>query len=227
VSFPFAKHLRFAGNFDMTQSLIVISRRMMFVDITVVFILVRALERLLIVCIGGGALWMGWQLFLRLQTEMDQTAEMSYKDLSVKLQRVGPGIFFALFGTALLGIAVYQLPSLGDPQSPGGRPSVMMLDSSNQKQLERTIVALNLTMVVQSKSKPPDLPQRDWTDFKDGELEIATLRNQLLKVRFGDKTFDAWWKNREALRSQPDSLRPELLKIIRPVDDLARKLSYE
>src|SRR4051812_22590218 len=131
-------------------------------DVTTTFIIVRALERLIIVLIGGASLWMGWQLFLRLQTELDQKAELAYKNLSFKLERVGPGVFFALFGAAILGIAIYKLPTLRGPETAPtastapatsaaapapaapGSPTVMMFNNASQRQLERMVIVVNL-----------------------------------------------------------------------------------
>jgi hypothetical protein len=63
--------------------------------------LARAFERLLICLAGFAALGMGWNLF-RVGVVDPQSAELKAKSWVVKLQRCGPGVFFALFGTAIL-----------------------------------------------------------------------------------------------------------------------------
>jgi len=56
----------------------------------------RSIERLLIVLFSGMSLVLGWNLF-RVGVLDPQAAELSTKSWKIKLQRVGPGAFFALF----------------------------------------------------------------------------------------------------------------------------------
>jgi hypothetical protein len=59
----------------------------------------RGLERLGIVGLSGVSLILGWDLFRR-GVSVAQSADFKAQGWTVRLQRVGPGIFFALFGTA-------------------------------------------------------------------------------------------------------------------------------
>lgn len=69
----------------------------------------RILERLLIVSFSGVSLILGWNLF-KIRLLKDQAAEFSIKDWRIRLERVGPGVFFALFGIAgLISSAVHPL----------------------------------------------------------------------------------------------------------------------
>jgi hypothetical protein len=69
----------------------------------------RILERLLIVSFSGISLILGWSLF-KIRLLKDQTAEFSIKDWRIRLERVGPGVFFALFGIAgLISSAAHPL----------------------------------------------------------------------------------------------------------------------
>jgi hypothetical protein len=73
----------------------------------------RILERLLIVSFSGISLILGWNLF-KIRLLKDQTAEFSIKDWRIRLERVGPGVFFALFGIAgLISSAVHPLSITG------------------------------------------------------------------------------------------------------------------
>ncbi len=70
----------------------------------------RAAERLLNVIIGGGSIYLGYRLFINLP---DQPAEGEGKlflpgDVSVYVGRVGPGVFFALFGAAIVFLSFLQ-----------------------------------------------------------------------------------------------------------------------
>ena len=67
----------------------------------------RAAERLIAVLIGGGSIYLGYRLFMALP-ELSADGEGKFElpgGVSIYVSRVGPGIFFALFGTALVGLA--------------------------------------------------------------------------------------------------------------------------
>lgn len=68
----------------------------------------RALERIIAVLIGGLAIYLGYQLFIHLPTQMNSEGKIVLPgDISVYLSRVGPGAFFALFGTIVVAASFY------------------------------------------------------------------------------------------------------------------------
>lgn len=71
----------------------------------------RALERIIAVAIGGLAIYFGYRLFLAApEVHGEGQAELSLaKDTRLLITRVGPGTFFALFGTAVV-VASYYFP---------------------------------------------------------------------------------------------------------------------
>lgn len=73
--------------------------------------LLRAMERIIAVVIGGLAIYFGYRLFLSIPDQRaDGRAELSLaKDRRLLVSRIGPGTFFALFGTAVV-IASYAFP---------------------------------------------------------------------------------------------------------------------
>lgn len=72
-------------------------------------LLVRMTERVLAVGIGGVSIYLGFRLFTLMP-------ELSVGDADVKLpggvsilvSRVGPGVFFSLFGAAIAGLSLYR-----------------------------------------------------------------------------------------------------------------------
>ncbi len=66
----------------------------------------RALERLVNVLIGALAIYLGYRLFMNLpERREEQEGRMKLLlpgDISVYVSRVGPGVFFAIFGTAIV-----------------------------------------------------------------------------------------------------------------------------
>lgn len=72
-------------------------------------LVLRAFERILAVLIGGIAIWCGYRLFLAVPDQRaDGRAELALsKDKRLLITRIGPGTFFALFGTVLVLASFY------------------------------------------------------------------------------------------------------------------------
>jgi len=72
----------------------------------------RFVERILAVAIGGIAIYLGYQLFLRVPELRDSQGRVSLPGgITIILSRVGPGIFFALFGAAVVAYALHEAVS--------------------------------------------------------------------------------------------------------------------
>jgi hypothetical protein len=66
-------------------------------------LLMRMAERLLGLLAGGLCVVLGYQLFIRLPDKADSSGKVILPGgVSIWLSRVGPGIFFALFGVAII-----------------------------------------------------------------------------------------------------------------------------
>lgn len=70
-------------------------------DIIVEVIRWRSLEKILSILVGGASIIAGWHLFLR-GVIQEQSAELETQSATIRLQKVGPGVFFALFGAFLV-----------------------------------------------------------------------------------------------------------------------------
>jgi len=81
----------------------------------------RMIERLLVVASAGLSIYLGYRLFLRIPDYRDAQGEIKLPamNMSVTFSRVGPGVFFAVFGAAVL-LASYLHPITVEPpvQSP-------------------------------------------------------------------------------------------------------------
>jgi hypothetical protein len=72
-------------------------------------LLLRFLERLVVVLIGGMAVYFGYRLFLNVPEQKDSSGKVVLPwDISIVMNRVGPGIFFALFGVVVVGLALIR-----------------------------------------------------------------------------------------------------------------------
>lgn len=94
-------------------------------------VMLRAVERILAIVIGGLAIWCGFRLFLAVPGHpADAEAEFTLaENKRLLISRISPGIFFALFGAAVVVASLYFSTSLrtaaGDTYSGlGQRPSV-------------------------------------------------------------------------------------------------------
>jgi hypothetical protein len=86
-------------------------------------VLTRGAERILLVLVGALAVYLGYSLFLRMPnaTRGKQDGEGKIElpgGISIFLTRVGPGIFFALFGIGVIGYSVSKPVNLDFPSVP-------------------------------------------------------------------------------------------------------------
>lgn len=92
------------------------------VDLSTVFA-IRAAERLVGVLIGGISIYLGFRLFLalpKLSADGEGKVELP-GGISIYVSRVGPGVFFALFGTIMVGLSFISV--LSWDRSDGAKPT--------------------------------------------------------------------------------------------------------
>jgi hypothetical protein len=83
------------------------------VQTDVTFLLVRLTERLAAVAVGAFAIWLGFRLFLDMPSLAPGDAKLLLPGgVSIYLSRIGPGVFFALFGSGLIGYTVSRMAVL-------------------------------------------------------------------------------------------------------------------
>jgi hypothetical protein len=69
--------------------------------------LLRGLERILVVGIGGLAVWFGFLLFRLIPHGNDASGHIVFPGgIKVYVSRVGPGVFFCLFGATVVGLSL-------------------------------------------------------------------------------------------------------------------------
>lgn len=198
-------------------------------DIDTAFLL-RAIERLLAVAIGGLAIYLGYRLFLRVPERREGEGQFKLWDVTIILSRIGPGVFFALFGAAVVGLSLYKgvTAEMGDgmraqpghdtgspmtPAAPGVRFSGIgaLPDDSGERRadaralLRRDIAILNNVL----PRLRADLPEQDRTQL---ELAIPRIKFALMQAvwdenvpGWGDPArFEAW------LREGPETPPAEI-----------------
>lgn len=72
-------------------------------------VILRAIERIIAVVIGGVCIWLGQRLFLQIPEQKAGEGKIQFPGgISVYVARVGPGVFFALFGATLVAVSFYR-----------------------------------------------------------------------------------------------------------------------
>ena len=103
-------------------------------DSELIAVAARHLERLLIVVAGGLSIYLGYRMFLAIPRAPKgaETGEGKLElpgGVSIYVTRVGPGVFFALFGAVILGLGLHhgltfevreQRPGAVVTSAPGG-----------------------------------------------------------------------------------------------------------
>jgi hypothetical protein len=82
-------------------------------DSELIAVTARHVERLLIVLAGAASIYLGYRMFLAIPRAktVAETGEGKLElpgGVSIYVTRVGPGVFFALFGAVILGFGLYQ-----------------------------------------------------------------------------------------------------------------------
>ncbi|NIT59507.1 MAG: hypothetical protein GWN00_25805 [Aliifodinibius sp.] len=76
----------------------------------------RGLERLIAVLIGAFCVYLGYKLFDKLPEKSDGSGKAVLPGgISIYLSRVGPGVFFALFGAVIIIYSIITQVTINDP----------------------------------------------------------------------------------------------------------------
>src|SRR5690242_20914117 len=99
-------------------------------DAQTLAIIFRGGERLGIVAVAALCIWLGYKLFQSLPAERHASGTLTLPSAKLVMSKVGPGVFFALFGALVLWQAV-KTPLSTDPvpaaASPGDGRQVAQL----------------------------------------------------------------------------------------------------
>lgn len=86
-------------------------------DPLILTIVTRAAERLLVVLAGALAIYLGYRLFIDMPNAERGSGKVNLPGgISIFLSRVGPGIFFSLFGAIVIGLSFHYGISFSETQ---------------------------------------------------------------------------------------------------------------
>jgi hypothetical protein len=167
-------------------------------------LLLRFIERMAVVCIGGMSIYLGYRLFISVPTQRDSAGKLALPwNISIILNRVGPGVFFALFGVAAVSLSLLQPLQIGAAGEPGAisYAGAAPLHASARQRSER--------------ADQRALLRRDFAllnNLPNSELAAARIKLKLLaplwgaaEEGFGDFNAFVAWANGERREVPADS----------------------
>lgn len=161
--------------------------------------MLRATERLLAVIIGAICVYLGYRLFLWIPEQKEGEGKIEFPGgVSIFVTRVGPGVFFALFGAAIVGLSLYKgvVASRPGPNGPwvysgltqGISASVQEPQPLDQLKLQSHIEFLNM------------LPIWVKADLGEAERREVTIRRDEIKLMLMEKVWSKDWGSFEEFR---------------------------
>lgn len=169
-------------------------------------LLLRFLERLTVVLIGGMAIYLGFRLFLKVPEHRDSTGKVALPwDISIVMTRIGPGVFFALFGTVAVGLSLIRPLEIN---SQGTAPSsVRYIGKQTPGDHARADARALLRKEIARLNTIPQLLRADLPEHERDPIERSIARVKLLLMKpvwgdpnegFGDiAEFEHWVDARE------------------------------
>lgn len=170
-------------------------------DPTITVIIARALERILVIACGMLAVWAGYKLFSQVQTTKDGEGRLSLPGgITFFVSKVGPGVFFALFGTVMIGYSASQPVTYSEKEGYSGlAPVASQREPLPQRPAPpiRTPAAKEMIRYLNELylSLPSDLDPSLKSNWRLAvrEAKLALLRENWSTDKWGDYTFFHDW----------------------------------
>lgn len=148
-------------------------------------ITLRFLERILAVAVGGMAIYLGYRLFLKVPEGQNGEGKFILPwDTSIALSRVGPGVFFALFGASVVGVSFLKPIEYHPNQGFIGASSLLVFSdrearADGRAALQKEIAILNNF----ARKLRPDLLVQDRAEV---QLAIPRIKFALMRPVWGE-----------------------------------------
>ena len=182
-------------------------------------LMLRGIERIIGVGIGGIAVFLGYRIFLHLPEQNDSQGRVLLPGgVSIYLSRIGPGAFFALFGSIVVAISFgnavkydkswnpgqAQLSAAGGNRSGGTKVSISSVGSHSAQdnsssvlgiaQLKQDIADLHDALFVLTQENPAK------SDLQDIRTRLASRLSQL-KLGLMRLNWQSHWGDFEGFRN--------------------------
>jgi hypothetical protein len=193
----------------------------------------RVIERLAIVGIGYAALRYGFELFKIVANHVGQL-EAEGKGVKLRISQVGPGVFFAVFGVALVITSLAVVPKLeftfpvrdesgseakAQYYGAAGAPS-----QDGEKKLKRRLTSINSLEFLASKASLSEAEKQTLGEALSG---LEPVKASLIDGLLDKGRFQEWQQLKQMQTTAPaefhDKLKdPSVLKRFQEVDDLSQ-----
>tara|TARA_R110001606_G_scaffold347860_1_gene497253 strand:+ start:86 stop:655 length:570 start_codon:yes stop_codon:yes gene_type:complete len=154
----------------------------------------RAVERILIISFAGISIILGWHLF-KIGVLTAQKAEFSGKGFTAKLLNVGPGVFFSLFGSTVLSVALVNGLNIKqtDTQSDGEEITVeyQYLNAQSKFRFRDLTRSINTLEHIDIKKSSPFRVHRDGIFIAIENLK--NYRDYLLRQKFKKEDIEEYF----------------------------------
>jgi hypothetical protein len=166
-------------------------------------VMLRAIERLLAVIIGGLCVYLGYRLFLCIPEQKEGEGKIEFPGgTSIFVTRVGPGVFFAMFGAAIVGVSV-QNGIVSSRQNPNGERVVYQgITPTATAQEAQKLDQLKLRSHIEFLNTLPAWVKADLSPAEQREL---TIRREEIRLLLMEKVWSQDWGNFEEFRRWVES----------------------
>jgi hypothetical protein len=197
----------------------------------------RAFERMLAVMIGGLSIFLGYRLFMKLPERADSSGKLVLPgEISVFVSRVGPGVFFCLFGVAVLVMALQHGLELNLTENPANvtnsdtttrlppavyQRQVRYADQMPIDDSRRDALRAEARRTIAELSKFPSLLAPGTPDARRTDVLQALRASKLALIRtvwaadWGDFETFRNWVNDGGTDPAPAGISPEAIKTFR------------
>jgi hypothetical protein len=189
-------------------------------------VLLPTAERLLALAIGGLSIFLGYKLFFHMPSDRDDRRNIGLPGgISIYISRVGPGIFFALFGAGVLIMSIYlqainmredtkiaQTGAHGDSQYIGGITKAGSVPAPSM----RAWNSLQLSLEMEFLNSLPSLLRADLGDAERRSVAARIERSKLVIMSY---VWEPGWGRFEDFRrwiddGAPDPIPPSLTQAV-------------
>jgi hypothetical protein len=167
--------------------------------------LLRMLERIIGVLVGGLAIFLGYRLFLKIPVRTNASGQLVLGGFKVVLSRAGPGVFFALYGATIVGVSFYKTIKL-DEFGENGRPVSAFVGASSPTDDAGEEARQDARMLLQPEIQALNhLPSQLKPNLAAEDRNLALAEIARIKFELMDAVWDKKWGDKAAFKQWVDS----------------------